>query len=1129
MSKPSGQYIRIAGTAFSSAGFSVGDVVTIENSTNNDGIYTINAITSDATYQYLGLSGPTITAEDGSAIDISNISVGGNRLICLGHEDTGSISLWSYNDCSQNNINSATLADAPSIGTSGWSNGVAYPMLSGSNAKFIFTPGNSSIRICDINISNSSMIKHLSFIGRVNFANKSGGMYAGYYEHSNNLSRPSTGGYLNKNYDDHMAYGVDNASASDIKVDFHLRRSLGKVSSGAYSNSASSFSAISNRSIDSTDILATEDILYLEDAQDLAKVPIDSVIGMCNKPRLEVDGAATFKNSSGGKAEKMLVRSIDKNNYSMRVYRGYAGSGTSTIDWNGGYKYLVQYGCGFNFKVVQGDDDSGTYQKATYEFAQSFIYDGNQESLLRTPQDFSWSTSISNNRIGVTRDAVELQIQVYAFAPYNGRITGGRIYIRELDSNESWSLLVDIDIVKGCRTSIDGEFKGWTQALGTDVPTGCFHCGTNSIPLISKGLQLDKYADINNYYPEIKRNSIGLLGESYQSSAIGGERAWVGNLKLQNSTGSIDRFGDRVMYSEFGKYDVFPDLNWFTASKGDAEDIVSLEYFGDRLLIFKNFTLHIWNVASSEPFNWMPERTVKYGGVENNFSVTSTPYGVVWANRTGCYFYDGQQVVDLTENKIRSEHNSYHGSIPPSWSTFINSSTNLQKPMAIYLPKNKEVIIKKTPLGGSSTDAEECYIYNFSTRSWVFNTTLFTESYKYTNPIVDWNGNVTFAIDGYNERQSETYLSQDLETDGAYSKDEMISSQTNREFNVDIGQWVKYNPDSNTFTADPAVGSGELRFAGSEMGSTIDEKEGVELPVAQVGTIVVNQFYKITVRLKAATTMANVPFFLELGGASAPIGEIDTTWNYYSATIMVSSDSGNLRIYKMSNINSLTGTDDHGEVTVSVDNVSVKQAGIKINNPHPMSPGNYLKLNSEWFKILSVNPNSTLFVEVEGAQFSTTAANHSTASEVQWSAASLLMISHTPHTSVKSLFITKDIDFDQPGIVKKIYKIYITYKNTSSTGRSNIIKVATDGNTTWAQTNITSAQSINDSAGAAITPTLTGTFLGSTTKWDVATFSFSYPLQCQSIALYLNPTSVSTGLHINDITFEYKTINRRIS
>jgi hypothetical protein len=313
------------------------------------------------------------------------------------------------------------------------------------------------------------------------------------------------------------------------------------------------------------------------------------------------------------------------------------------------------------------------------------------------------------------------------------------------------------------------------------------------------------------------------------------------------------------------------------------------------------------------------------------------------------------------------------------------------------------------------------------------------------------------------------------------------------------------------------------------MGATTDEKEGIELPVAQVGTIIVNQFYKITVRLKAAGVMSNVPFFLELGGASAPIGEIDTTWNYYSATIMVSSASGNLRIYKMSNILGLTGTDDHGEISVSVDNVSVKEAGVKLNNPHPFTAGNYFKIQSEWFKVLSVNPNSTLFVEVEGAQLGTTAANHADEESTEYSAAKLKMIKHNSTSTVSPSFITKDIDFDQPGIVKKIYKIYITYKNSNSSDRSNIIKVATDGNTTWAQANITSSQSILNSAGAAITPTLTGTFTQNTNKWDVAIFSFNMPLQCQSIALYLNDGAVAVGLSINDITFEYKIINRRIS
>ena len=247
-------------------------------------------------------------------------------------------------------------------------------------------------------------------------------------------------------------------------------------------------------------------------------------------------------------------------------------------------------------------------------------------------------------RYSVTGDDFkELQLQVFAFGPYHARVSGGRIYTRLYNSNDSWSLLVDIDIEKGCRTSMDSNYVGWISDQGNDsIPTDgsacCFYSGSSSDPLISKGLQLDKYADINNYYPDISRNSIGYIGESYQTATTGGERAWVGNVKIIQPNGTVERFGDRIMYSEFGKYDVFPDLNYFTASRGDAEDITIIEYFGDRLLIFKNTTLHIWNVASNEPFNWIPERTVKFAGVNHSSSVASTPYGIVWANPNGCYF-----------------------------------------------------------------------------------------------------------------------------------------------------------------------------------------------------------------------------------------------------------------------------------------------------------------------------------------------------------------------------------------------------------------------------------------------------------------------------------------------------------
>ena len=1285
MALPAGQYIKISGAAFSGAGFSVGDVIVINGSSSNNGIYTINVITTDlnlvtgaVVYEYLGLSGPAITDEDGSGINVENITLGGNKIICIGDEDSGSVGMWSYNDATVVD-GTGSILDAPSVGTSGWSNAAIYPMISGSNAKYIFTAGQSAIRVCDTNIGNTSIIKHFSYINRNSFADNSGGIFAGFYEHSNILSKPNNGGYVNYNNTEKEAYGINDDGTTTVKTDFHLRRSLGSVSSGAYIEGESNYVKIKNISIDSTDILATEEIFHLEDAEDIAKIPLDSVIGLASYPRLDQEtqehitttadkdfsealgggtndchwaayngsgtfvqtgtgtfavsgaglvietstldalqgGSLTYTNldgsggsypfkanklykvsmniqktagsnltgfamSLGGQStpyfvittanvlyekeiitanstgslliynrsttageftinnvsvkeqinyleERMLVRTINRENYSMRVYRGYANSIPLAIEFDKNNKYLVQYGCGFNFKAIQGSADSGTYVIGDYEFAQSFVYDENQESLLRTPSNFSYATSETANRISITANAVAVNIQVYAFGPYNGRVSGGRIYVREVDSDEKWALFVDIDIVRGCRTSIDGEFKRWVSATGTDsIPSDCFHCGTSAVPLISTGQQLDLYEDINNYYPEIRKNSIGILGESYQAAATGGERAWIGNVKLQQDTGSIERFGDRVMYSEFGKYDVFPSLNWFTASKGDAEDITALQYFGDRLLIFKNRTLHIWNVASSEPFNWLPERTVQFGGVEHHYSVSSTPYGIVWANRTGCYFYDGEQVVDLTENKIRDIQNSYHG-VPPSWDEFISSSTSLQRPMIIYSPKEKQIYILRDPLGGSTSN--QCYIYNFMTRGWVYNTSMFTSATKYTNPIVDWNGNVVIAQDTYSA-PTTSYLGNNITLSSAYDKDELITAIRDTDFNAGIsgtGNWVIYNPDGTTFGAAPAISGNALTFQGTQLGNATEKKEGVSLPDGDVSTSYTNHHYKITATLSANDVMTNVPFFFEFNGNSISIGEITTTPTQYSS-VLIAGTGGDLIIYKMSSGHST----DYGNRIVTIDDVSIKSVGIFVSHAdHGFRFNDYININDgsnpEWFRVKSINPNNTRYIEVEGAQLGTSSYDHNTGATVGRSTATFKQLSSASVSTAKPSFITKDLDFDKPGIVKKIYKIYITYKNTAGSDLDNSISVSTDGNTTWLQGSITSGQSINTTAGVAITPTLTGTFVASQAQWNVAVFSFNKPLHCQSLSLWFNRADSVTGVSINDITFEFKEVHRKVS
>ena len=273
MARPAGQYMRMAGTGFSSAGLTVGSTILIQGSSSNNGLYTINAITSDSLNEYAGLSGHILTDEtNGSGINITNVTLGGNKIICFGDEDTGIVKVWSYNNSTSS---SGTVVNAPGVGTTGWSNNAAKPLIHGSNAKYIFTPGQSAIRICDTNIANTSLIKHFSYIAKMNFSDREGGMYAGFYEHTNTLSPPSGGGYVNKPENEKEAYGIDEDGASTIKADIHLRKSLGIFGSGDgdYDSLESAYCQLAEYDWD--DISSSETELQLQDSQDAAKVPLD--------------------------------------------------------------------------------------------------------------------------------------------------------------------------------------------------------------------------------------------------------------------------------------------------------------------------------------------------------------------------------------------------------------------------------------------------------------------------------------------------------------------------------------------------------------------------------------------------------------------------------------------------------------------------------------------------------------------------------------------------------------------------------------------------------------------------------------------------------------------------------------
>ena len=262
ISIPVGQYIARRNTTTGFNTFNVGDSIIVKNSASNDGIYTINSIVTDGSHSYAGVTGPPLTTENeagtDTSINISGVGTTGDKLIALGNEDSGVVSIWSYNASTDDDVpgtGSGTMYESNSnglqVGTSGSSSKAIAPVLDGGTSQFVFTGGQSALRVCDGNDANTSLVKHFKFYDTTQFRSSGNsstiygsGSFLGWEEHSNFLAKPSSGWFLGGGGEEHsqnqdvpsvenvVFYGFSDSTSTDLHppIDTMLTKSLNELS-----------------------------------------------------------------------------------------------------------------------------------------------------------------------------------------------------------------------------------------------------------------------------------------------------------------------------------------------------------------------------------------------------------------------------------------------------------------------------------------------------------------------------------------------------------------------------------------------------------------------------------------------------------------------------------------------------------------------------------------------------------------------------------------------------------------------------------------------------------------------------------------------------------------------------------
>jgi hypothetical protein len=404
----------------------------------------------------------------------------------------------------------------------------------------------------------------------------------------------------------------------------------------------------------------------------------------------------------------------------------------------------------------------------------TFIYDGVQESMPSAFEglDEVWEDSIKEFRLYTSpkdtwRQLVDEDGSAAAeMYPLNQRITGGRVYFRDVDSDRQdhgdLYLLFEFDLEKGVKKALSEYWSGWVDCSGQ----GGDNASTNRGWVLRAPYRKDANGDLDQTAEEFgegmlrfKTEPTGLTYEglsglqndetsiyaAYKAFTIVNNRLYAGNIArfdTKKKGGTSDTFdadvhrskddvivnGDAMVKSVVNCYDVLPTANKIEVSIGDGDDITCLENYADRILQFKNTKMHVINV--SQDFEFL-EGTFEDKGVWGPGAVCRTDFGVAWVNELGCYMYDGKQVLNLLEKKgVRLIKAS-------DWATFVGSN-----PGIAFLPKERKLLVLDSYDSG---DAGMIYMFDLVHQSWSYSSDRLNQSYNISNFVLDKDRDIYFV------------------------------------------------------------------------------------------------------------------------------------------------------------------------------------------------------------------------------------------------------------------------------------------------------------------------------------------------------------------------------------------------
>ena len=421
--------------------------------------------------------------------------------------------------------------------------------------------------------------------------------------------------------------------------------------------------------------------------------------------------------SSGGATDLVMTRwqdgkaLIDSPTYDAATGGGATADNQVAIDWDDGG------GVGFTTVTTAGAavlhiSSSGTgLWTGDYLFYISWLFDGGVETGLTALQTqiaaaATGGKTFLNEQLNFNFSVEDLYSTRNPIGG-NIRIDGARIYFKKVGDTERF-LLAEVSLVDGIKGTLDSTFIPWDEPA-----TDTFDLAANMV--FDAPPEVYTYASLNGYYAnEVYNQSPDILADAtvgpvakdlrYKAVVVGsGGIVFIGNVRFNNR-----HMPDSMMFSMPGKPGVFPQYNRFDSPSSDGSPITALAAYRDTILQFKQNGMYVINV--SNPSQFYAQASFRDCGVFNPCQVFTTAFGVIFANKNGCYIYDGQKVTSLTDGKFKFKE----------WELEESSSVDLgdpaNTPCVGYDPRSQNIIVLKDV--GFDVNDPHAWVYNMPTQSW---------------------------------------------------------------------------------------------------------------------------------------------------------------------------------------------------------------------------------------------------------------------------------------------------------------------------------------------------------------------------------------------------------------------------